>query len=177
MIETVVWKLGSPNSNNGTYVAYDSDLLTASYIYTHERANTNGKVCTSGTSCNDTATSTSTWTGKVALSYLSDYFYATSGGSTISRATCLNTKRYLWEDGSVSDCRNNDWIFDSRGTQWALAPYAYPTASHSILIINSSGNSSGAGFNNNITYPTVFLKSSIAITGGSGTSADPYIIG
>ncbi len=43
------------------------------------------------------------WTGKVGLMYLSDYGYATSGGATTNRASCLAKELTKWDDSSVSD--------------------------------------------------------------------------
>ena len=53
------------------------------------------------------------WTGKVGLMYPSDYGYATSGGTTTNRASCLAKEMYNWDDSSVSDCKNNDWMYNS----------------------------------------------------------------
>ena len=87
-IESVVWNLGSPNNDNGTALENNDTSLKAPYIYTKERSNLTGKVCSSGDYCNDTVTRTSSWTGKVALMYSSDYLYATSGGNATNRETC-----------------------------------------------------------------------------------------
>ena len=43
--------------------------------------------------------------------YPSDYGYATSGGSTSNRTSCLNSELYNWD--SASDCYNNDWLYNS----------------------------------------------------------------
>ena len=48
--------------------------------------------------------------------YVSDYGYATSGGSTTNRANCLNT--VLSDDwNDYDDCYNNDWLYDSSNDQ------------------------------------------------------------
>ena len=177
-IESVKWNLGSPNNNNGTYVAYDSEDLKAPYVYTHERASTNGKICTSGTYCNDTVTRTSSWTGKVALMYPSDYLYATSGGNATNRAACLNTKQRSWFDTSVSDCKNNDWIYNSSNYQWTLSPFAYSSSAYNVFHVYSSGSViNDHAYHAYGVCPVVFLKSSVQITGGTGTQTDPYTLG
>ena len=176
-IESVKWNLGSPNNNNGTYVAYDSEDLKAPYVYTHERANTNGKICTSGTYCNDTVTRTSSWTGKVGLFYPSDYLYATSGGNATNRAACLNTKQYYWNDTSVSDCKNNDWLYNSSMNQLTLSSYAYSSRANDVFGVGASGRVyNGFARDAGEVRPVVFLKSTISITGGEGTSSNPYTI-
>jgi len=177
-IESVKWKLGSPNNNNGTYVSYDSEDLKAPYVYTHERGNNTGKICTSGTYCNDTVTRQTTWTGKVGLFYASDYLYATSGGNATNRAACLNTKQYNWNDTSVSDCKNNDWLYDSSNNQSTLSPLADSSYATRVFFVYSGGyvGRSNANYARGVC-PVVFLKSSISITGGDGSSTNPYTIG
>ena len=177
-IESVVWKLGSPSNDNGTFVSYNSENLKAPYVYTHERANTNGKICTSGTYCNDTVTRTSSWTGKVALMYPSDYGYATSGGDATNRQTCLGLGLYNgWNNTAYTDCKNNDWLYKSGITQWTLSPSASSSDAIGAFCVHSTGfvYSNGAG-NAEGVRPVVFLKSSISITGGDGSSESPYTI-
>ena len=180
MIESVVWNLGSPSNNNGSYDSSWSSNITPSTTYARERAATNGKVCSSGDYCNDSVTRTSTWTGKVGLIYPSDYGYATSGGTTTNRQTCLNTTMGSngWENSSYSDCKNNDWLFNSSQWQWTLSPTAYSSDAHRVFRVYTSGTVSNyrAPFSGGVA-PVVFLKSSISITGGDGQSTSPYLIG
>ena len=72
-IESVVWNLGGSSTNNG---------VTASMFYERER----GTTVSSGRP--------TTLPGKIGLMYPSDYGYATSGGSTTDRATCLAKELY-----------------------------------------------------------------------------------
>ena len=151
MIETVTWKLGG----------YGTDSATAATFYSAER----GTTVYSGRP--------TTWNGKVALMYPSDYGYATSGGTTTTRSTCLATALNSWS--SHSDCYNNDWLYDSSTYQWTLTHYSsYPA---DVFYVNNGGY---------ITYsyaiygvgarPSVYLKSNIAISGGTGSSTDPYTL-
>ena len=48
------------------------------------------------------------WIGSIGLMYPSDYGYATSGGSTTNRESCLAKELYNWNSSSFSDCKNND---------------------------------------------------------------------
>ena len=104
MIETVTWKLGGTAS----YTSSSNGL--ASHFYGYER----GTTVYSGRP--------TTWSGKVALMYPSDYGYATSGGSTTNRDACLAKELYNWDSSSFSDCKNNDWLYDSSTYQWTLTP-------------------------------------------------------
>ena len=178
MIESVKWKLGSPSNNAGSY---DSNWqrVSASTSYTRERSNYTGKICTSGTACNDTVTRTSTWTGKVGLFYPSDYLYATSGGSTTNRTTCIGLGMYTdWGNTSYANCKGNDWLKPASGATWTLSPLARSSNAAFVSYVDLSGYVSEL----NASYPygvrpVVFLKSSTVITGGQGTQSNPYKLG
>ena len=155
MIGDTVWYLGGTSDYNSA-----SNGL-ASHFYSYER----GTTVYSGRS--------TSWTGKVGLMYPSDYGYATSGGTTTDRNSCLNKELYNWD--SVSDCYNNDWIFNS-AHQWAITPRA--SYSDIVFGLRSSGFLRYNAARN--TYygvrPVVFLKSSIKIVDGDGSSSNPYIL-
>ena len=154
MIETVTWKLGG----TANYTSARNGL--ASHFYGYER----GTTVYSGRP--------TTWSGKVALMYPSDYGYATSGGSTSNREACLAKELYNWSSSSFSDCKNNDWLFDS-SNQWTLTPSS--SYSNNVFSVRNYGNlneafaSAGRG-----ARPSVYLKSNIAISGGTGNSTDPF---
>ena len=178
MIQTVKWNLGSPSNNDGTYDSNYTKNITPSFSYTRERTNTNGKVCTSGTYCNDTVNRISTWTGKVGLIYPSDYGYATSGGTTTNRATCLNTSMYNWSNSNAANCKDNDWLLDSSRGQWTLSPKADSSNANKVMYVHSGGTVTDYGvFEAYIVRPSIFLKSSVSITGGNGSSTSPYTLG
>ncbi len=177
MIETVKWNLGSPSNNNGTYDSSWENNIIPSTSYTRERANTNGKVCTSGTNCNDTVNRTSTWTGKVGLIYPSDYGYATSGGTTTNREICLTTSMNKWNSSEVSDCKNNDWLLLQPPWQLTLSPLALSPFAYYLFFVISDGEVAGNPTNESYAvFPVVFLQSSITITGGNGSSTSPFTI-
>ena len=85
-IESVVWNLG--------VISTGTDV-TASMFYEREREITvySGRP--------------TTWTGKIGLMYPSDYGYATSGGTTKNRATCMATILWDWNGSGVSDCKDD----------------------------------------------------------------------
>ncbi len=157
MIGNAKWYLGGTadytNSSNGL----------ASHFYKYER----GTTVYSGRS--------TSWTGKVGLMYLSDYGYATSGGTTTNRASCLSKEMYNWDDSSVSDCKNNDWMYNSNIWQWTISPRA--DNSYYVFYVNFTGYVYG----NYAHYyyaarPVVHLKSTIKVITGSGTKESPYIL-
>ena len=155
MIGDAVWYLGGTSD----YTSASNGLT--SHWYSYER----GTTVYSGRS--------TSWTGKVGLMYPSDYGYATSGGTTTDRNACLNKELYNWD--SVSDCYNNDWIFNS-AYQWTITPRA--SDSYNVFGLYSSGylyNDYASDAYNGVR-PVVFLKSSIKIVDGDGSSNNPYIL-
>ena len=115
------------------------------------------------------------WTGKVGLMYPSDYGYATSGGTTTNRASCLAKEMYNWDDSSVSDCKNNDWMYNSSKSQWTITPRQ--DSAYDVFRVSNSGF-----VYNYIAYgsigvrPVVHLNSAIKVITGSGTKESPYIL-
>ena len=152
MINDAKWYLGGTNS-------YTSAL--ASHWYTYERG-------TDVYSGNPTS-----FIGEVGLMYPSDYGYATSGGSTTSREECLAKELYNWDD--YSDCKNNDWLYDSSSTQWTMAPRS--GYSRYVFRVSSPGrvNYVSASLTSAVR-PVLALASTVEITGGTGTESDPYTL-
>ena len=124
-----------------------------------------------------------TWTGKIGLMYPSDYLYATSGLSSVSRTTCLSTSAYSsnsnWCASGGGPCAQNDYLFDSSHWQWTITPYSgnslyvfYVDNYGHVYYINASYTGSHGG-----VRPALYLKPSIEITGGYGTKNKPYTLG
>ena len=156
-IESVVWNLGG----TANYSSASNGL--ASHFYGYER----GTTVYSGHATN--------WTGKIGLMYPSDYGYATSGGSTTDRATCLAKEMYNWDGSDVSDCKTNDYLYKSSYYQWTLAPYS--SYAYNVFRVSSTGyvgsNNASNGYYD--VRPAVFLKSNISITDvGIGTAESPF---
>ena len=156
--DTITWKLGG----TGNY-----DSTNTIQFYTYERGTTvyPGRP--------------TEWQGKVGLMYPSDYGYATSGGSTSNRTSCLNRKLYNWDDSSYSDCKNNDWLYTGI-TQWTLAPSS--SSSGSVFGVTGRGAVNSDSNNNNARYnyvvrPSVYLLPSTKIIKGEGTLENSYMIG
>ena len=154
MIGDAKWYLGGSNT---------FDDVTAPMFYTRER----GTSVYSGRS--------TSWTGKVGLMYPSDYGYATSGGTTTNRASCLAKEIYNWDDSSVSDCKNNDWLLLNTW-QWTISPradYSY----YVFAVLDAGFVDSTDAHVINAARPVVHLKSTIKVISGSGTTSSPYILG
>ena len=110
-----------------------------------------------------------TWIGKIALAYPSDYGYA------VDFNQCVNKQLSSYND---TTCTSNNWmksIITNNGSNigWLLTPYS--GASNVAWIVNSSGDVS----NNNAYYasgvaPVLSLSSELGIESGEGTSDNPY---
>ena len=154
MISDAKWYLGGTASYTSS-----SNGLT-SHWYTYER----GTTVYSGRP--------TSFIGEIGLMYPSDYGYATSGGSTTSREECLATALNSWND--YSDCKNNDWLLYS-SAQWTITPYSGTSAS--VFYFSSLGYVySYIVYNPIAVRPVLYLSSDVMITGGTGTSSDPYIL-
>ena len=151
-IESVVWNLG------GSRIGDD---VTVSMFYERER----GTTVYSGRP--------TTWTGKIGLMYPSDYGYATSGGTTTNRATCMATKLYAWDESGVSDCDNNDYLYNKHN-QWTLVHDS--SSSNIVFFMYSDGGVTNNPANyTNMVRPVAFLKSNILISEvGNGSSESPF---
>ena len=155
MIGDAKWYLGGSSTYND---------VTPPMFYTRER----GTTVYSGHS--------TSWIGKVGLMYPSDYGYATSGGSSTNRNSCLAKELYNWDSSGYSDCKNNDWMYNGNIWQWTMSPRAaYSTY---VFYVTTAGYV--YSYNAFYTYagrPVVYLKSTIKVISGSGTTSSPYILG
>ena len=160
MISNAVWNLGGTTNYKS-----DTDGL-ASHFYGYER----GTEVASGRPTE--------WTGQVGLIYPSDYGYATSGGSTTDRTTCLSKALYSWDSLSYSDCKNNAWIYKSGIHQWTLTPYlGFDSSLFYVLNDGSMGSPSPtAAPVPDPVFPVTYLSSNVKITGGDGSHDNPYTL-
>ena len=170
LISDAVWNTGT---NDG--VTYTNNNISTANFYDLERSTNTGKICTSGAYCNDKVTRTTEWTGKVGLMYPSDYGYATNGGSTTGRTTCLKKFLYNWSD--YFDCYNNNWLFLNNSSQWTITSYASSSLAVSVFLVNGNGGVNHISSNDRTVNPVVYLKSSVKIASGTGSKDLPYILG
>ncbi len=103
------------------------------------------------------------WTGNIALIYPSDYGYASNAEA------CLNNLNQCYASKDVN------WLFNDSGI-WSITPYSendnsvfYVFGSGTVSNSSSPVNYYSVGFR-----PTLYLKSNIKITSGTGTSASPF---
>ena len=156
LIDSVVWNLGGTSR----YTSASNGLIKHWYQYERAAAvyGSNPKI----------------WTGKLALMYPSDYGYATSGGSTTNREACLNKELYSWD--SVSDCKSNNYIFDSSTDQWTLTHYS--ATFHYAFYVTSFGHVDfDSAFSGYGVRPVLYLGSNAVIVSGDGSEASPYVLG
>ena len=157
LIGDAVWNLGGP----ADYTSASNGLPSRWYGY--ERGTT------------VYGTRPTYWVGKIGLMYPSDYGYATSGGTTTNRASCLSTGMNSWKSSSYSDCKNNDYLYNSSSFQWTITPRS--SDSDIVFNVSYSGNLHHVIANDaNFTSPVLYLASTVEITGGEGTSGNPYTL-
>ena len=109
------------------------------------------------------------WNGKVALVTVSEYVRSNS-----NKRSC-GTVQQLW-NVTGEQCKETTWMYYSDNYWWTLSPCsAYSNYVFAVSHSNGSITSGGAGATNAIR-PSVYLSPNIKITGGTGTSSDPYQI-
>ena len=164
LIDYHTWNTGAPNFNN-LYNSTTKSLDTVEF-YKAERGTKNGKICTSGTYCNDTVTRTTEWTGYIALPYVTDWAYASSEDD-------CNTKM---DKSSTYKCKNNNWM--QRSTiAWYLSPNARGSDAGFAWYVSGDGYASyGYAAYSYAVAPSIYLKSNVLIESGNGTSSNPYIL-
>ena len=159
MISDAVWKLGGLSSSGSDTNNYQNAITSTWYTYERGTEVFEGRP--------------TEWTGKIGLMYPSDYGYATSGGSTTNREACLNKELYNWDD--LSECYNNDWLYNSSNAQWTLTPRA--RFSSRVFTVNSNGIVDNNRTND--TYgvsPALYLNSNVRIISGEGTESNPFVL-
>ena len=148
MIANMTWSLGGWN----TYSVYSND------IYKYERGT---KVIYGRPT---------SWNGKIALMYPSDYGYATDFSK-------CNSDLYNYRISTNSyACRTNDWLFNS-ALQWLLTPNS--SSAGGAWNVNSSGrvyDDIGVYIARGVR-PVLYLNTGISVEDGDDGSSDyPYRI-
>ncbi len=126
------------------------------------------------------------WYGKVGLMSISDYGFATNGGSTYSRATCLAYRMSSWDNATYkTNCAANSYLLytgvtdtdpgSSSVRQWTLNPYSsYNYREFYISIGNIAYASTSTDYYD--VRPTLYLKPEMIYQSGTGTWNNPYQI-
>ena len=159
MIAETTWNLGG----------WDTSEIFSNEMYEKERGTT------TVSNSSDGITRATTWTGKIALPYPSDYGYATD------LSKCSQT---LFNYNSGTDsyaCRSNDWMYSiitNSGINdgWLLTPYS--GYAYMAFGVHSSGyvNSNNAVYHAYGVAPVLYLGSDqdIVAWDGDGSQSNPY---
>lgn len=135
---------------------WDSSEIYANDAYVYERGT---KVYTGRPT---------TWTGKIALAYSSDYGYATDLG--------LCQKQLVSYDDAT--CTSNNWLkniitINEINAGWLLAPDS--SFADSVWYVDSSGDIfGGATSDMRLVIPVLSINSELDIKSGTGSSSTPY---
>ena len=160
MIAETTWNLGGWNTSD----------IYSNVMYEKERGTT------TVSNPSDGITRATTWNGKIALPYPSDYGYATD------LSKCSQT---LYNYNSSTDsyaCRSNDWmysIFKTNSYNWLLTPLSGDA--YNAFILSSAGYVNGGGnvAGDHGVAPVLYLGSDqdIVAGDGDGSQSNPYVIG
>ena len=158
LIDNHIWNTGA--------IEYMMRTDTLAF-YQAERGSVNGKLCSSGTGCNDTVTRTTTWTGYIGLPYATDWAYASS------ESVC-ETNMQKQDSSNAYICNNNNWM--QRNTwSWYLSPVGNLSYAFNAWFVYGVGSYDGAARSYAVA-PSIYLKSNVLIESGNGTSDSPYIL-
>ena len=152
MISDTTWNLGGWSS---------SDVFS-NVMYEKER----GTTVISNPS--DGITRTTTWIGKIAVTYPSDYGYAADLSS------CQKTIG-LYDN---STCTSTNWMYHiitNSGSKGGILLTPYSASNSQVFIANLNGSLQvsfvfGAG----VVVPVLHLNSNQSVTGGDGSQNNPY---
>ena len=172
LIDYHTWNTGAINMGD----VYDSTTESFDTVefYNAERGTVNGKICSSGTYCNDTVTRATEWIGYIGLPYVTDWAYASSENDCNTKIDVSSTYTYK--------CKNNNWMhhgttMDIEDATWVMSPGAFPDyASYVWYVLGGGIAVDNYAANPLSAFPTIYLKSNIIIESGKGTSSDPYIL-
>ena len=160
LIDNHLWNTGA--------IEYSTRTDTLAF-YNAERGTVNGKICSSGNMCNDTVTRKTTWTGYVALPYVTDLAYASS------ESVC-ETNMQKQDSSNAYICKNNNWMQRSSYT-WYLSPNANGSNASDAWFVNGVGSAYYYdAARSSAVAPSIYLKSNVLIESGNGTSSNPYIL-
>ena len=103
-----------------------------------------------------------TYTDEIGLMYPSDYGYAASPDA-------WTTNLYNYDNSTITA---SNWMYMG-ATEWTIIPRS--SFSFSVFIVNYYGTLNVYNaLNGYAARPVFYLKSNVALQGGSGTSSDPY---
>ena len=169
----------SNDSNTWSSSTLNTDILNGTYLNTlgsewaSKIATTSWKVGGMAWSTTNTAkqyyttelegsSSSTTYSAKVGLMYVSEYGYATSPEN-------WNTALYNYDNDTN---RNNNWMYMG-AYEWTISRYSVLAGNAFLVRDDGDVGYNYVGFNYGVR-PSFSLESSVVLSGGSGSSADPY---
>lgn len=82
------------------------------------------------------------------------------------------------EKTDVSDCKDNDWIFDTNIYQFVMTPGAMSGNANFVFRINASGRTNMVFSSTNyVIKPATYLVTNAKITSSEGALNNPYLLG
>ena len=103
-----------------------------------------------------------TYTDEIGLMYPSDYGYAASPDAWVTNLNGYNN----------STITSNNWMYMGL-SEWTLTPNS--SRSNYVFYVSSSGTLNGSIANRGYAArPVFYLESNVELSGGTGTSSDPY---
>ena len=147
MIAETTWNLGGWNASD----------IYSNVMYEKER----GTTVYSGRS--------TTWAGKIALAYPSDYGYATD------LSKCFQAL-HNYDD---STCKSNDWMYSiitNSGNDYGWLLFPHKNYAYSVLRVSASGYARNYDYVSATegVVPVLYLNSNQSIIGGDGSQNNPY---
>ena len=135
-----------------------------------------------GTGCYYYGTNPNNWIGKIGLMYVSDYFYASANceNKILSESYVNNGYAKVYETSTkdIRACNDTNWLYNLKQKELVLPQVTVTPNAWAVL--KEAGNIEYTGLdsdNDAQTRPVLYLTSSVKITGGTGTSSDPYTLG
>ena len=168
MISDVKYYLGGHGGGN---------YKNAQEMYSYERKISGDNFYTNGFKTN--------WLGKIALMYASDYGYASSNCETnIFVETASDGFPPATSTKDIRVCNDTNWLYNIKVNEWLLdhSPRS-DDSTYSIYLFYIAGQGyidcrySTYAWSKLNVRPTLYLKSDVKITGGDGTSTNPYTLG
>ena len=147
MIAETTWNLGGWSTSD----------IYSNVMYEKER----GTTVYSGRS--------TTWAGKIALAYPSDYGYATD------LSKCFQVL-HNYDDNT---CKSNDWMYSiitNSGNDYGWLLFPHKNYAYSVLRVSVSGYARNYDYASATegVVPVLYLNSNQSIAGGDGSQNNPY---
>ena len=143
---------------------FSSVNITSVYMYKYER-----KISESSSYYGNNPTN---WLGKLALMYASDYGYAS--------ANCETKVLYNLSDSTqdLRACNDTNWLYNIKTYEWLLSQLSIININTFSVNIHGYIETAATVYNSQYAVrPVVYLTSAVKITGGEGTSTNPYTFG